>query len=45
VSAVEGHPAVKLSDNSEKAIGPKTEIDRYREVFGSAGMSHLPVVV
>jgi nicotinate phosphoribosyltransferase len=45
VSAVEGHPAVKLSDNAEKAIGPKAEIDRYREVFGTAGVSHLPVVV
>lgn len=45
VSAVEGHPAVKLSDNPEKAIGPKAEVERYREMFGTVGMSHLPVVV
>jgi nicotinate phosphoribosyltransferase len=45
VSAVEGHPSVKLSDNYEKAIGPKAEIERYRELFGTAGLSHVPVVV
>jgi nicotinate phosphoribosyltransferase len=45
VSAVEGHPAVKLSDNFEKAIGPKAEVERYLTLFGSAGLSHLPVTV
>jgi nicotinate phosphoribosyltransferase len=45
VSAVEGHPAVKLSDNAEKAIGPEPGIARYREIFGAAGLSRLPVVV
>ena len=45
VSAVEGHPAVKLTDNPGKAIGPKAEIERYRNIFGSAGLSQGPVVV
>ena len=29
-----GYPAVKLSDNIAKAIGPKDEIERYKKVFG-----------
>ena len=33
---VEGRPAVKLSDNFEKALGPKEEVARYRRVFGLA---------
>ncbi len=45
VVAVEGYPAVKLSDNTKKAIGPGDEIERYRELFGTAGLSQLPVVV
>ena len=31
--AAEGQPTVKLSDNPEKATGPKDEIARYRRVF------------
>lgn len=31
--AAEGRPTVKLSDNPEKATGPKDEIARYRRVF------------
>jgi nicotinate phosphoribosyltransferase len=44
VSEVEGRPAVKLSDNYAKALGSASEIDRYRRVFGSAGVSNLPLV-
>lgn len=32
-TAANGHPTVKLSDNPEKATGPKDLIARYREVF------------
>ena len=44
VTEVEGRPAVKLSDNYAKAVGSEQEIERYRRVFGTAGMSNLPVV-
>jgi nicotinate phosphoribosyltransferase len=29
-----GRPTVKLSDNPNKAMGPSSEIDRYKRVFG-----------
>src|SRR5579871_5515817 len=44
VSSAEGRPAVKLSDNYSKALGPPAEIDRYRRVFGTAGIANAPVV-
>jgi nicotinate phosphoribosyltransferase len=44
VSSVEGRPAVKLSDNYAKALGPPQEIERYRGVFGTVGVSNTPVV-
>jgi nicotinate phosphoribosyltransferase len=44
VSNVEGRPAVKLSDNFAKALGPPAEIERYRRVFGTVGVSNLPVI-
>jgi nicotinate phosphoribosyltransferase len=44
VSDVEGRPAVKLSDNYAKALGPPSEIERYRRVFGTAGISNNPLV-
>jgi nicotinate phosphoribosyltransferase len=44
VSSVEGRPAVKLSDNYAKALGPAEEIERYRKVFGTAGIKNIPVV-
>jgi nicotinate phosphoribosyltransferase len=44
VSSAEGRPAVKLSDNYAKALGPPSEVERYRRVFGAAGMSNVPVV-
>jgi nicotinate phosphoribosyltransferase len=34
VTAAGGRPAVKLSDNPEKALGPAEEVARYRRVFG-----------
>ena len=36
VVAANGRPAVKLSDNAAKAIGPASEIARYRGLFGAA---------
>jgi nicotinate phosphoribosyltransferase len=39
-----GKPAVKLSDNFQKALGPREEIQRYQRVFGLAGFAHAPIV-
>ncbi|MFZ0541618.1 MAG: nicotinate phosphoribosyltransferase, partial [Candidatus Sulfotelmatobacter sp.] len=44
VSSVECRPAVKLSDNYAKALGPPVEIERYRRVFGTVGVSNIPVI-
>jgi nicotinate phosphoribosyltransferase len=44
VSDVEGRPAVKLSDNDAKALGPASEVERYRRVFGTAGTTNSPLV-
>ena len=44
VSDVEGRPAVKLSDNYSKALGPPSEIEHYRRVFGTAGITNAPLV-
>jgi nicotinate phosphoribosyltransferase len=44
VSYVEGRPAVKLSDNYAKALGPPSEVERYRRVFGTEGISNVPLV-
>jgi nicotinate phosphoribosyltransferase len=41
---VNGRPAVKLSDNGLKAFGPAAEIERYRRVFGMAGVADVPVL-
>ncbi|WP_309503417.1 MULTISPECIES: nicotinate phosphoribosyltransferase [Sphingomonas] len=38
VTAANGRPAVKLSDNPAKALGPPAEVARYLRVFGSEGM-------
>ncbi|MCI4661378.1 MAG: nicotinate phosphoribosyltransferase [Neomegalonema sp.] len=45
VSQVNGRPAVKLSDNPNKATGTDEEIARYRRVFGTTGSQSLPVEV
>src|SRR5262252_751736 len=44
VSSAEGQPAVKLSDNYAKALGPAPEIERYRKVFGTVGVANAPLV-
>jgi nicotinate phosphoribosyltransferase len=40
----DGKPAVKLSDNFQKALGPSEEIERYQRVFGLAGVAQAPLV-
>ena len=45
LTSAEGRPAVKLSDNYEKASGPRDLVQHYRDVFGLAGMANIPVVV
>jgi nicotinate phosphoribosyltransferase len=42
---VEGRPAVKLSDNYAKALGKPSEVERYRRVFGTAGVANTPVLI
>ncbi len=41
---VQGRPAVKLSDNYSKALGDPKEAERYRRVFGVAGVADAPVL-
>jgi nicotinate phosphoribosyltransferase len=45
VVEADGHPAVKLSDNPNKVMGLTEEVERYRRVFGAAGMAAAPVLV
>jgi nicotinate phosphoribosyltransferase len=45
LTEIEGRPAVKLSDNLEKAIGRPEEIERYLRVFGREGLERHGVVV
>jgi nicotinate phosphoribosyltransferase len=45
ITAVNGRPAVKLSDNPLKATGPAAEIDRYTRIFGLDGAVPRPVLV
>ena len=40
----DGKPAVKLSDNFQKTLGPADQIERYQRVFGLAGVAHVPAV-
>jgi nicotinate phosphoribosyltransferase len=44
LSEVDGRPAVKLSDNYLKAMGPTSEVERYRRVFGTAGVANVPLL-
>src|SRR3989440_12055794 len=37
VTSVDGRPAVKLSDNPEKATGIESQVERYLRVFRNAG--------
>jgi nicotinate phosphoribosyltransferase len=45
VTAANGRPAVKLSDNPNKAIGSPREIDRYLRLFGAEGRIEQPVSI
>jgi len=45
VRQADGRPTVKLSDNLDKATGPKAEIERYRSVFGSSNVTRYDVIV
>ena len=45
LTSVGGRPTVKLSDNANKAVGPKEEVERYRRVFGSVGVGRERVLV
>ena len=45
VVEVNGRPAVKLSDNPEKATGDPAEIARYLRIFGGEGRKAKPVRV
>jgi nicotinate phosphoribosyltransferase len=45
VISADGRPAVKLSDNPSKAMGPPGEVERYRRVFQVGAQQSLPVAV
>jgi nicotinate phosphoribosyltransferase len=45
VSSANGRPAVKISDNPNKALGSRSEIARYLRVFGQEGRVEQPVLV
>jgi nicotinate phosphoribosyltransferase len=45
LNETDGRPAVKLSDNFQKALGSPSDIERYRRIFGTAGVSNIPVLV
>ncbi len=43
--AANGRPTVKLSDNPRKAMGPTSEVERYKRVFGVGVQPEMEVVV
>ncbi len=43
--AANGRPTVKLSDNPKKAMGPKEEVARYKQVFGVGAQDAIDVMV
>ncbi len=45
VISANGRPAVKLSDNPTKAVGPEAEIAHYRRVFKVGAQETVPVEV
>ena len=45
VTAANGRPAVKLTDNGAKATGLADEVGRYREIFGQVGIRRHEVLV
>jgi nicotinate phosphoribosyltransferase len=42
LNEADGRPAVKLSDNYNKALGAPEDIARYRRVFGTEGLANVP---
>ena len=44
-ASVNGRPTVKLSDDPNKAMGPKVEIERYKRVFNVGEQEALEVIV
>ncbi len=42
---VDGQPTVKLSDNPRKAMGPASEIERYKRVFSVGAQDEIDVIV
>jgi nicotinate phosphoribosyltransferase len=45
VDSVNGRAAVKLSNNVNKATGPKEEVERYKKIFGNEGRIVQEVLV
>ena len=45
VISADGRPAVKISDNPTKAMGPRVEIERYKRVFQVGAQEAQPVLV
>lgn len=45
VSAANGRPAVKLSDNPQKATGEPAEVERYLKFFGAEDRMDQTVLV
>ncbi|WP_276199445.1 nicotinate phosphoribosyltransferase [Chelatococcus sp. XZ-Ab1] len=45
VVSANGRPAVKLSDNPAKAMGPAAEVERYKRVFELEERTERPVLV
>jgi len=45
VVSADGSPAVKLSDNPTKAMGPEAEVRRYRKLFAASAGRAIPVTV
>ena len=43
--AANGRPTVKLSDNPNKAMGPRSEIERYKRVFNLGQQKPIEVLV
>ena len=43
--SADGRPTVKLSDNPNKAMGPREEIERYKRVFDVEEQSAQEVIV
>jgi nicotinate phosphoribosyltransferase len=40
-----GRPTVKLSDNANKAMGPKNKIEQYKKIFGLTEQSKENLIV